>query len=706
MKKFKLLASSLILSSLVLSGCALLPTPKKKSSSEASNTSGTSVVPGSSDSSSSSSSSSGGGGGGGGGSYTPITAWPATAQTEMMEYFGELLPLAPLEASTIYSGYDDDEGCYYIGDDYGKANLTTYGNKLVLAGFVQGTDDDGYTVYTKTATNGVVMNLYYDFFAATSTTAAGNEIDVYFSAAKERTTDTAWSEADAELMEYVLDEALPFIQFGEDYIVNDYDDFTIQIYDEFTEDLTQEYKTELVKAANGFTYDGAEDGALYFSKSHNDGTSISLMTYFDSENGYGNVVVAQFNPVTTATTDWPSFTELTEAQTYSGYTIPQFASTSGYKYYIRHGIIYIDGVTTTNLSETYATSLGTAGLVVAADTYYGDAFDWYEKLSLEYYCYGSQDQTTSAVTITGFGISFSTTTPSSTFVADWPSTAINTYLEEISVEATVPSLTNASGKQVKYYEMDEEAAMAYVVQMMGEYAVLFDEDTIREYAQDYIGFYVEMYDADNSLVASYNSKFDTSKWTVKENTNSSNEVVSYTWTENETGLPVNVSSSGYSLVVFISEPGSTPVPPSGDSASIIFKTASADATSEPSNILDTISEGANYFKSATGSKIYAGKSGLKFGSSKAAGNVTFTVDSTALTSAVTTIEIATATFMTGASGTEEENGSLTMYVNGDDSNSITVEHGKTGSLTVNDEVESITFVSTKRIYLVSIVLNF
>ncbi len=63
----------------------------------------------------------------------------------------------------------------------------------------------------------------------------------------------------------------------------------------------------------------------------------------------------------------------------------------------------------------------------------------------------------------------------------------------------------------------------------------------------------------------------------------------------------------------------------GETFTITFKQNDKDATSELEDIKAEITPGEDFVKSATGDKAYAGKSGIKLGSSKATGNITLTL---------------------------------------------------------------------------------
>ena len=161
------------------------------------------------------------------------------------------------------------------------------------------------------------------------------------------------------------------------------------------------------------------------------------------------------------------------------------------------------------------------------------------------------------------------------------------------------------------------------------------------------------------------------------------------------GVTVVIRQGAYYTQVQILEPEE---PEPLETLEVVFVTASSDSSSSytAANALEGIAQGASAFSSASGvAKIYKGVSGLKFSSSKDNGSLTLNF---AEATYVETIAINTTAW-------GSDSGSLKVYVNGDDSNSVTLSKTDTKTLTVNDEVTSITFEATKRIYLTSFTVN-
>ena len=137
---------------------------------------------------------------------------------------------------------------------------------------------------------------------------------------------------------------------------------------------------------------------------------------------------------------------------------------------------------------------------------------------------------------------------------------------------------------------------------------------------------------------------------------------------------------------------------------ITFATNSSDSSSNigssSSSIMAQVASGSNYISSfSDGDRIYAGKTGLKFGASGGPGNVTINFNSTNVAYNITTIDIATAQY-------GSDSGKFNVYVNGSSSyTQITPSAG--GSVSVNAALTSLTIeTTTKRAYLCGLTLNY
>ena len=105
--------------------------------------------------------------------------WNAEVEAGMLKYFGEALPFADYDESTMtfgyYSGYESyyGIGLFYIYDEAENYVLGDYGDKLAAAGFdLGGTYTGSTTNYIKTTATGVDIEVGFGF-------DEGNVINVY-----------------------------------------------------------------------------------------------------------------------------------------------------------------------------------------------------------------------------------------------------------------------------------------------------------------------------------------------------------------------------------------------------------------------------------------------------------------------------------------------------------------------------------------------
>ena len=135
---------------------------------------------------------------------------------------------------------------------------------------------------------------------------------------------------------------------------------------------------------------------------------------------------------------------------------------------------------------------------------------------------------------------------------------------------------------------------------------------------------------------------------------------------------------------------------------ITFKTAAADGSAalDNSGALGQIESGADYISYFSGlSKIFAGKSGLKFGSSSAPGTVTINFDSSYVEETIISVDLHTVQYGSDA-------GDFKVYVNGG-SDYVSFEPSAGGTVLVNSTLESLTIeTSQKRAYLSGLTLNY
>ena len=149
-------------------------------------------------------------------------------------------------------------------------------------------------------------------------------------------------------------------------------------------------------------------------------------------------------------------------------------------------------------------------------------------------------------------------------------------------------------------------------------------------------------------------------------------------------------------------PDAEPYDNSG-SYDITFNAAGSDSSTEitsSANIMNQVTSGSNYISSfSDASKLYAGKVGLKFGSSSYAGNLTINFSSSTVSETITSVDISTAQYGT-------DTGNFKVYVNGS-SSYTTITPSAGGSVSVNDTLTSLEIeTTTKRAYLCGLTLNY
>lgn len=137
---------------------------------------------------------------------------------------------------------------------------------------------------------------------------------------------------------------------------------------------------------------------------------------------------------------------------------------------------------------------------------------------------------------------------------------------------------------------------------------------------------------------------------------------------------------------------------------ITFATNSGDSSSNigssSSSIMAQVASGSSYISSfSDGDRIYAGKSGLKFGASGGPGSVTINFNSSNVANQISSIDVATAQY-------SSDSGKFNVYVNGSsDYTQITPSAG--GNVSVDAALTSLTIeTTTKRAYLCGLTLNY
>lgn len=136
---------------------------------------------------------------------------------------------------------------------------------------------------------------------------------------------------------------------------------------------------------------------------------------------------------------------------------------------------------------------------------------------------------------------------------------------------------------------------------------------------------------------------------------------------------------------------------------ITFLKNSSDSSKDLtySTLWDQVDSGDDYISSFSGvSKLYAGREGVKFGSSSAVGTLTITFDSSYVTDDITTIDVATAQY-------GSDSGNFNVYVNDSSTAAATITPSAGGSVSVGGTLSSLTIeTTTKRAYLSGLTLNY
>lgn len=115
----------------------------------------------------------------------PLSSWDAATTAEMVEHFGETLPVCPFEASTFEHGWVTEGDYYFLGDVNTEDVVSAYVSKLTKShGWTEGVDQEGYKYVTKSVDLGDLY-LYAEWYEDETDPdtgekiPAGNEIQVY-----------------------------------------------------------------------------------------------------------------------------------------------------------------------------------------------------------------------------------------------------------------------------------------------------------------------------------------------------------------------------------------------------------------------------------------------------------------------------------------------------------------------------------------------
>ena len=103
--------------------------------------------------------------------------WSTTIQQEMEYYLGEVIPFVKLDSATLYHEWDSSQNGYFVGDESPKNLVKNYAS--LLEGWEEAVDSEDETCYVKENQYGETLQLYFDWYEATSSYPQGNEIAIY-----------------------------------------------------------------------------------------------------------------------------------------------------------------------------------------------------------------------------------------------------------------------------------------------------------------------------------------------------------------------------------------------------------------------------------------------------------------------------------------------------------------------------------------------
>ncbi len=432
-------------------------------------------------------------------SPTPSTNnWPTSLQSLMQQYCGEVLPYVSLGSGLSYDVFDYNGSDYlFIYDDASSSKINNYGTKLENAGWSVDYNEDYECYYAlKTSSDGLkVYEVVYYF----NDYDYGNCLECSYTVlSNQKDTSSSWNDSVKEIMINTIGETLPFVNLGVNYTITSEDNF-FEIYDDYYQSLDDDIINVL--DLNGYEYDGLDEyGDPNYVKTLPDSSTISVNIYYS----YGNVIDVTYDPYINTSTSWPSevIKEFVDA---SGYSIPQFDASS-YEYYQVGNKLVVYADVDENLQQSYLISCLNSGFVGSLTSV--STFE--ETLSISFEASGDYDSYYNFVA-DGFTVAIEKTTPTSTFVTDWPTTQIEQYLSDnnINVENLGDlKIENNSNKQYKIYEISENEFESIYEYLLDYYS--FDiyfgyctEEEIEQLAYSYLGLYIEIYDNENLLAGNY-----------------------------------------------------------------------------------------------------------------------------------------------------------------------------------------------------------
>ncbi len=298
---------------------------------------------------------------------------------------------------------------------------------------------------------------YYDY--EEDKTYSSNVIRCYADLCATRTTETSWNAKELKTIKDVANMELPFIKLGSTNAVTKVNYNQMQIIDTCVEDLSEEYSDLLQES--GFTLEkklSTKYDSYILSKTLEDGSLIEVQIYYYAGNG----IYVYYTPNMADYSSWPTDI-IDEIEDRSGIEIPEFEIADGgkYSYFKKNNTYYIltydlndefdyDEYTYSELRNTELTWNETISIAVT---------DFTEE--------GEDEDGDIVDVMVGFQIAVEVTTPTSTFVKDWPSKAIDdTVSNVLGVDGvSIPTLDSEvfsdSGYDLKYSINGEDVYNEY-----------------------------------------------------------------------------------------------------------------------------------------------------------------------------------------------------------------------------------------------------
>ncbi len=451
--------------------------------------------------------------------------WSKQAQELMETYCGGTLPFPSsiFNEDVSVEEIENSDGShlqiYCPADSFTLANyyqtLETFGWNVIY-GFKDSpikVNNNGtqYVEATKSSSDGTIgYDMLYYFSPAQedeegNTFPSCNVIQCYNDLTPDATKANAWTDQEAETIKYVTTTTLPFIQLGSTHNVAYANFNNLYILDYYVKDLSQAYSDLLVE--DGFvldTFNSLMYNCYILKKTLADGSRIDVMIYYYN----GNNIEMVYTPKETSYSSWPTEV-ISEIKEKSGVTIPMFETAEGgtYSVFKKNDTYYIatyDRSSTFNY-ETYAYN----ELQIIDLT-------WSERISFETY-----DLLDSDMNAIGFQVVATLTTPTSTFVSSYPSSAISETISSLlGIDVEAPTLDEASlpdnDTSVKYSLKGEDyyaERYAYYYQDITEFPFFYDlgekptEEQIKakahELAYQEEGITVSIFDMNQQAYNSY-----------------------------------------------------------------------------------------------------------------------------------------------------------------------------------------------------------